>query len=143
MTTFRNNTRKQARGRRNNGSGLISPVGVLPVIVTHTFEESGGTWTLTPPPVGSSDASALKMASVYLQYTSPSPASMVVILQSHDQNIIETIPLQASVTTRTVRLRMPRSIDRGDLNLQVRSTGPILLTGRVMFSFTGTYQIVA
>lgn len=125
--------------RRNNASRLIAPVGILPHTVNHVFPEDGGVHNVSAPSGVLTD-SAPKMASVLLQYASSTPCVMTVSLASNKIKQVTTMPLQVSITTRTLRLRMPRHVDRTDMTLSIESTGPAIVTGRVMFSYIGTYS---
>lgn len=134
-----NRRRSQSgRGRASSSNSMLVPVAVLPYQVNYTFTESGGDYTLTAPMPADTESNS-RIASVLLQYASPTPCVLTVRLDSGGLKQVETMPLQVSVTTRTLRLRMPRSVDYNGGRMVITSTGPTIVTGRIMFTYKGTY----
>lgn len=129
------------RSRRNNVSSVLAPVAVLPVIVEHHFEESGGTISVKPPSLGA-EMSAPKMASLNIQYASSTPAFLRVVLTSAAGIQLETMPLTASTTTKTLKLRMPRHVDADmSVNASFIASGPVTISGRINFTQRGTVDL--
>lgn len=124
------------RQRANNQNHLLVPVDVAPITFNHSFPEAGGVFQLNPPNSWNDDKRPVRISSFVLDHSSSVPCSLSVSFSSNVGNILRTINITSSMTSKRIKLRCPKNIDycNSGVVISVLSTGPAFITGLGTFT---------
>lgn len=130
----RNNNRNGRTGRARNQNNLLVPVDVAQVGFAHTFSESGGTFQITPPKTWGENKRPTRVSSLNMTYASSVPVTLSCSFFADDAVQFETIPVISSVTTKSMKLKLPRNVDFSYNNwINIVANGPVTFSGTGVF----------
>lgn len=129
-------SRRNGNGRKaNNQNGLLVPVDIAPITFSHAFPEEGGIFQLSPPKSWQDEKRPVRVSSLLLDHSSTVPCSLRVTFNCHGAPILQTLNFTSSMTSKRIKLRVPKATDYSNENfISVSATGPAFITGLGTFT---------